>query len=650
MASPLAPQTVLQNRYRLLQLLAEGGFARTYLAEDQGRFGERCVVKEFCPPANDAAVFEKANELFQREAQTLYRLDHSQVPRFRAMFAEAVGEVQSLFLVQDWVDGKTFRALLQDRLAQDRRFTEPEIRQFLAQLLPVLDYIHGQGIIHRDLSLDNLMQRTADQLPVLIDFGVVKTVVSQLQRTNVMQTGTVVGKFGYAPIEQIQSGRAYPSSDLYSLAVCCLVLLTGLDPSQLFDDRTAAWSWRSQAQVSDALASVLDRMLAHKPSDRYATAREALQALTQHPPEQSPNTPPRHSAPVAPKADSGEVISQMGTIAVSAPEQRPPQRNVAPKPKPTIPPVYKPKAKAISRPAQRGPSTGILLFAGAITAVVSAAAGWWLMQFLMQRPLDKEQLFTPTPSPIATRSPQPTTPSTVQYSQSLNLAPGQAVTVTGNLSLGEALIYRVAGNAGDMLSAQLTGKGMTLTVMGEDLTALGEAGASATGWKGTLPASSYYYLRVQNDSASDGTLSDASFALAVSLSQPAAPLPTPSSSPENTSSPSPSPLIPTVDTTSLSLTPQSGAQSLNGTIAAGHVQRYSVTVEAGQALSAAVTGNQSVTLTVRNAAGEPLDGAQNVLNWDALVPEPGTYTIDVVPVDGTQATSFAVDIGLKQAG
>lgn len=646
MASPLAPQTVLQNRYRLLQLLAEGGFARTYLAEDKGRFGERCVVKEFCPPANDAAVFEKANELFQREAQTLYRLDHPQVPRFRAMFAETAGDVQSLFLVQDWVNGKTYRALLQDRLAENRRFTEPEIRQFLAQLLPVLDYIHGQGIIHRDLSLDNLMQRTADQLPVLIDFGVVKTVVSQLQRTNVMQTGTVVGKFGYAPIEQIQSGRAYPNSDVYSLAVCCLVLLTGLDPARLFDDRTAAWSWRSQAQVSDALASVLDRMLAHKPSDRYATAREALQALTQQPSQQNPNSPPQPSA-VPPKPAPADAISQMGTIAVAAPAQHQPQRNVAPKSKPTIPSVYKPKAKAISRPPHRGPRTGVLLFAGAITAVVSAAAGWWLMQVLMQRPLEKEQLFSPTPSTMATRSPQPTTPSTVQYSQSLNLSPGQAVTVTGNLSLGEALIYRVAGNAGDILSAQLTGKeGMILTVMGEDLTSLGEAG---TGWKGTLPASSYYYLRVQNDSASDGTTSDASFSLAVSLSQPAAPLPTPSSSPEPTSSPSPSPQIPTVDTTPLALTPQSGSQSLNGTIPAGHVQRYTVTLEAGQALSAAVTGNQAVTLTVRNAAGEPLEGAQNVLNWDALVPESGTYAIDVVPVDSAQSTSFAVDIGLKQA-
>jgi serine/threonine protein kinase len=631
MRSPLAPETVLQNRYRLLKLVAEGGFAQTYLAEDRGRFGERCVVKEFCPNSSDATVFEKAQELFQREAQTLYKLEHPQIPKFRALFTETLDQEKRLFLVQDYVEGQTYRAVLRQRSQSGKLFSESEIRQLLNQLLPVLSYIHGLGLIHRDLSLENLILRTADQTPVLIDFGVVKTVVTQLQQTRVMPSGTAVGKFGFAPIEQLQSGRAYPSSDLYSLAVCCLVLLTGREPTQLFDDVAAAWNWRPHTTVTPELAAIFDRMLAHKPSDRYSTATEVLQSLQSLPPSLSPPAP--QSPPLSPSPD----LSQVRTIAVDSPE---PIRISQPRAqKPFVPPVHTPKA--IATPAQSSPKRGPLILAGLATALLSAGAGWFAIQFLTQRPWVKQKpVASPSPAQVRSSKPSPT----IRYSESLKLAPGQSVAVQGNLQPGEALFYRFEGTAGDVLSAQLNGSGVSFSLLRSDLSPLNRQSQGVADWQGTLPESGPYFVKVQNDPAN----SVQAFQLALALAKPAPPQPSATPTPSASLPPSPSPAVPVIDTAALNLGPDAPIQRLSGQLAPAHVQRYAVSVQAGQVLSAAVADDKAVTLTIRNPEGQPLSSAQNVLNWQSLMSEAGTYQVEVVPLDGTVPTNFAVDIGLQQ--
>ncbi|MGD1860996.1 MAG: protein kinase, partial [Leptolyngbyaceae cyanobacterium] len=237
---PLPSGTVLQSRYRIIQLLGQGGFGRTYLAEDQGRFQERCAVKEFLPQQGED-FSSKSTELFQREATILYQIQHPQIPQFRATF-EVEGR---LFLVQDYVEGHSYRELLNQRRSQHPpSFSEAEVRQFLQQMLPVLAHIHAKGIIHRDISPDNILLRNRDRLPVLIDFGVVKEVVTRVQLSGTTYNATTVGKPGYAPSEQMQSGRAYPSSDLYSLAVTAIVLLTGREPQDIFDDVNLSWHWQ----------------------------------------------------------------------------------------------------------------------------------------------------------------------------------------------------------------------------------------------------------------------------------------------------------------------------------------------------------------------------------------------------------------------
>ncbi|HEY9672937.1 MAG TPA: serine/threonine-protein kinase [Waterburya sp.] len=311
-----APGMIMGGRYRIVRELGHGGFGRTYLAEDLNRFNESCVLKEFAPQVQGTYGLQKAEELFEREAGILYKLQHPQIPKFREMFRVKQGNRGLLFLVQDFVVGQTYHALLQERQRQGLRFNEAEVTQLLLQILPVLEYIHSLGVIHRDISPDNLILRTTDGLPVLIDFGGVKqvaaTVASQFVGSSpaggVPAYATRLGKVGYAPPEQIQGGIVYPHSDLYALAATVLVLLTGKEPQQLIDPNTLTWNWRRELTLSPSLGSVLDRMLQSLPHERIASAPEVLQALTtqpapmSYPPTQAPLSQTEATMAVAPPA------------------------------------------------------------------------------------------------------------------------------------------------------------------------------------------------------------------------------------------------------------------------------------------------------------------------------------------------------------
>ncbi|GAB4281675.1 MAG: hypothetical protein Fur0025_10370 [Oscillatoriaceae cyanobacterium] len=280
----LSHGTIVGERYRMLRELGHGGFGRTYLGEDLNRFGEKCVLKEFAPKVQGTQALKKASELFAREAGVLYKLQHRQIPKFRELLRAKVGEASRLFLVQDYVEGWTYSQLLQECQRQGKRFTEAQGRQLLLDLLPVLDYIHSLGVIHRDISPDNLIWRRSDQLPVLIDFGGVKQVAANLESEYLAAgatptPGTILGKLGYAPPEQWRSGAVYPHSDLYALAVTVVVLLTGREPQQLFDDQTLQWRWLEVVRVEPLLAQVLQKMLSARPGDRFLRAGEVLQAL-----------------------------------------------------------------------------------------------------------------------------------------------------------------------------------------------------------------------------------------------------------------------------------------------------------------------------------------------------------------------------------
>jgi serine/threonine protein kinase, bacterial len=284
--NPMTASTMLGDRYRVKNEIGQGGFGRTFLCEDVNRFNELCVLKEFAPQVQGTAFLIKAEELFEREAGVMYRLQHPQIPRFREMFRSNRNGVGQLFLVQDYVGGENYQQLLRQKLQQGQRFSELEITEFLTQLLPVLGYIHSLGVIHRDISPDNLIKRTMDGLPVLIDFGGVKQVAvnaaTQYMPNNQPNhhIATRLGKIGYAPSEQMQRGVVSPQSDLYALAATSLVLLTGLEPADLIDPQNLIWNWREHVRLTPHFASVIDRMLELRPSDRFATAQDVLDAMS----------------------------------------------------------------------------------------------------------------------------------------------------------------------------------------------------------------------------------------------------------------------------------------------------------------------------------------------------------------------------------
>jgi serine/threonine protein kinase len=275
-------EMLLANRYEMQRVLGQGGFGRTYLTLDRHRFHEPCVVKEFLPQQQGEYETQKSRELFVREAKILHQIDHPQIPKFFACFEED----KKLFLVQEYVKGQTYATLLQERRQAGRTFSEPEIIQWLQHLLPVLRYLHDQQIVHRDISLDNIMLQDESHLPMLIDFGIGRSVLVQGHQQG--ENGVVypmpqsiVGKIGYSPYEQIWLGQSFPSSDLYALAVTAVVLLTGINPQTLTSQLSLREEWQLQTFVSKGLVTILNRMLQDIPDNRYQSAAAILADLEQ---------------------------------------------------------------------------------------------------------------------------------------------------------------------------------------------------------------------------------------------------------------------------------------------------------------------------------------------------------------------------------
>ncbi|MGK7879011.1 MAG: protein kinase [Crocosphaera sp.] len=295
MNTGLQPQTMVNDRFLILRQLGQGKLGRTYLAEDRHRFNERCVLQEFAPDVHDVLALKKTEELFQRKAQILYTLEHPQIPRFRELFSCQQENKIKLFLVQDYVEGLTYRQHLEQRLKTGKLFTETAIKQFLLEVLPVLHYLHETGIIHRDITPDNIICRKADNLPILIDFGSVKQLSTiantyfkhpELLTTKIIQ----VGQPGYAPQEQIEQGIVTANSDLYGLAATAYALLTGKEPLQLQESDNLSGMFSSDLPISSDFSQILAKMLARNPGDRYSSAQEIIPLLTQS--SSQPLTPP----------------------------------------------------------------------------------------------------------------------------------------------------------------------------------------------------------------------------------------------------------------------------------------------------------------------------------------------------------------------
>jgi serine/threonine-protein kinase len=289
MNQPIKPGKLINDHYLVKLILGQGRFNRTYLVEDTHRFNEPCVVKEFAPKIEDPVIRQKTAELFHRQAEILYNLYHPQLANFREIFQVSQENPDSIFLVQDYVEGQTYQDLLNLRRSRGKFFSEAEIKSLLQQVLPILQYLHEQGIVHRDICPKNIIQREFDSLPVLIDFSSVKLLEpksSQEQSTQTVngqpKTSWVLNKLGkmtYGSKEQESLELVSIDRDLYGLGVTAVVLLTGKDISLSTDTQQTLTEILHQHSVSPQLTQVLLKMLANPTEPRFSSAKEILDDL-----------------------------------------------------------------------------------------------------------------------------------------------------------------------------------------------------------------------------------------------------------------------------------------------------------------------------------------------------------------------------------
>lgn len=266
-------EPVLAKRYRLLRQLGAGGFGRTYLAEDLQQGHRHCVVKHLTPASQSRQFLQTARRLFETEADVLRRLgEHNQIPALLDAF-EAENE---FYLVQAYVSGHPLSA----ELKSGQTHAEAEVIQWLQDVLPILDFIHQNQVIHRDIKPSNLMRRAADGRLVLIDFGAVKEITTQLQGTTLERFTISIGTQGYAPAEQL-AGRPRYSSDLYALGMLVLQALTGYAPTEIPEHpETGELHWQAIAPpISPGLVTFLSRLTHPSVHQRYASAADALADL-----------------------------------------------------------------------------------------------------------------------------------------------------------------------------------------------------------------------------------------------------------------------------------------------------------------------------------------------------------------------------------
>ncbi|MCY7334558.1 MAG: serine/threonine-protein kinase [Pseudanabaena sp. CAN_BIN31] len=260
----------LNGLYEAIALIGQGGMGRTFRARDLGRLGQPCAIKQFLPQFSGSDLMQKAIALFESEAAQLKALgSHPQIPELIAYFEED----GCLYLVQELIEGENLDVELQ----RNGIFNEAQIYQLLENILPVLQFIHDRQVIHRDIKPENIIRRSgsAGNL-VLVDFGAAKSFTTN----TASRTGTLIGSAEYIAPEQAR-GKAIPQSDLYSLGVTCIFLLTGISPFNLYDDERDRWIWREKLQtsISDHLAMILNRLLERAIANRYRSANEVLHDL-----------------------------------------------------------------------------------------------------------------------------------------------------------------------------------------------------------------------------------------------------------------------------------------------------------------------------------------------------------------------------------
>ncbi len=616
MVSSISLGTLLRQRYLIKQVLGQGGFGRTYLAIDQERFNEPCVLKEFTVPYQDDDLVEKAKALFQREASTLYQIQHPQIPRFWAAFEDE----QRLFLVQDFVKGQTYRSLLQARKQKGQAFSEAEVLYFLNHLLPVLSYLHDRDIVHRDISPENIILRSHHQgfeqlfgqpvsenlpleLPVLIDFGAVKEAASHWP---IVSNITRVGKVGYAPPEQLQTGNVSPHSDLYALGATCLVLLTGREPQGLLDSQTLAWQWQPYAKISELLALVLHKMLALQPGDRYQSAREtwadlqplmaeAIQSTLLNPMLPSAQLGDRDIAPASRDNAESQVTATLKTQSYTMANHRESTSSSQP--------LEKIASSQPKQPRNKEVGAGWV-----IAASLLAILGIGSHLFKVTLPLDSTQ------QAISLRPAKEASSNAVPFSNSqpqrIEFPAGEAsMVMQGNLQ-DDPKLYVLEATQGQLMAATLEGSsGVVMNLMRANQQGIDASAYQTRSWTGRLPATEQYTIQVTGNGV---------YSLDVSI--------TPLSRSDY------------LDTQTIKFDRGKSATTVTGSVGANYKRQYLLKAKNRQIMAVKVVkGDVNFSAIAPN--GQRIGGSSKSREWQGRLRTNGEYTLEV---SSARAENFAL--------
>jgi hypothetical protein len=265
------------GRYVVMRRLGEGSQGATFEAVDK-KEGRLVAIKRF--DVRGAKAWKDV-ELAEREARVLSSLAHAMLPAYIEHFEEG----GRLYLVMEKIEGES----LAERLRRGGRFDEAAALRLLRDATDALAYLHGQGVVHRDLKPGNVIEKK-DGSFAFVDFGAAR------DRMRPEGGSTVVGTFGYMAPEQFQ-GRAQAASDVYAVAATALAMLTGRQPEDLphrglgIDVRAAL-----RGVVSDGLTRALEHMLEPDPERRAARIEVPL----------PPREVPRARRPTSEWSDSRE--------------------------------------------------------------------------------------------------------------------------------------------------------------------------------------------------------------------------------------------------------------------------------------------------------------------------------------------------------
>jgi eukaryotic-like serine/threonine-protein kinase len=395
MDNNLVGQTI-QGRYYVVKQLGRGGVGVTFLAKDQQCFDTQCVVKQLQPKTSNPQTLAIARRLFNREAEIMNSLGHcDRIPRLLAYFEQD----REFFLVQELIEGHD----LSEEILPGQPWSQAKTLTLLEDVLEVLLIVQQHNVIHRDLKPSNLMRRRQDNKIVLIDFGSVKQVSTQIVDAagQVKQT-VAVGTRSYMPMEQMM-GRPGFYSDIYALGVIAIQALTGINPREfnINDDGEIIWRNQLNRQVhyQPRFLDLLDRMVRHRHQERYTSAGVVLSDLKQLDAAQNNNKEtliiPKRVAPKPQQTQPVANINRINSVVNSQPTQPTPinqpidNRVINQTTVITNPPRYwQPNSTSpVIKSSRTSRSKSKLFLVLGLLVLLAALGGWIIVKQIKEKPI-----------------------------------------------------------------------------------------------------------------------------------------------------------------------------------------------------------------------------------------------------------------------